>query len=436
MFKIFYLLVSILLIIKEGRAQSIIVNGRIVDRSNASIPYVNISLNHDPTIGTYSNSDGRFEIKANKGDTIVFSCIGYENKMLNISGYTDSIRVTLDSKTYFLDEITIRTDSASEIVENAISSLRKNLPTEKNILQGFFREVIRSDYTYDRLVEAAVDIFDKGYTPAKGNENLLFKIRELRKSEDYLDLDWKASIMNYLSPKNGLHGNEADALFYHDYIRNNKAMFFELMNAPLNKRFLDFVELTVDSTVIFYQDTLFCVNICPKDLKGDFLPSGTIYIRKGDYAVYEMDLTMRLNSQNEQLKNLPFVVPGQDFIFRTIIKYKEYREKMYLSFLYRKSFRQQLNYTKSRKTKGKEGYFYDEKLFITNEIITEKGKFISFKKKERQSKNIDLYSEEWKYNESFWRTYNVLNENPLMPNIRNDLEREVSLDEQFQKKNE
>ena len=73
---------------------------------------------------------------------------------------------------------------------------------------------------------------------------------------------------------------------------------------------------------------------------------------------------------------------------------------------------------------------------MTNEIITENNNLRKFKNKEKQNKDIDLYSEDWEYNEEFWKTYNSVNESPLHPDIKKSLERDHSLTEQFKTKNE
>lgn len=420
---------------KESQKDINSIYGRILDEQNTALPFVHISLKSDPSIGTYSSSDGLFEIKIpttlQHTDSIIFSCIGFDRSAISALAIQDSLVITMRTKTYILNEIVVVPDTAMSIVKRSIKELQNNMPSSKNILQGFYREIIRSDETYDRLTEAAVDVFDSGYKSLVGNTNLQFKIRELRKSEDFMDLDWKASILNYLYPKNGLHGDNADALFYHDYIRNHNGFFLEIINAPLNEAFFNFAALSLDSSFVEGIDTLLCIGISPREPDGDFLPSGKIFIRSSDYKIFQMEYTLKANAERAFAKS--FTVPGKDYASKIIIQYKEYDNKMYLSLLHRISFRQQMNHTKFKESNGKLGVFYDEKLFITNEIISEKNKPSAFKRKERQKKDIDLYSEDWTYNEAFWENYNVVNENPLDPNIEKDLNRGTVLDKQFKK---
>jgi len=411
------------------------IKGRVLSEDKSPLPYAAVSLMNDPSIGTYTNSNGVFSFTISNScinDSLTFSSIGYESakKSINTLDVKDSVYIQLKPKTYLLAEVTVTPDTALAIVRKSVQNLNINLSNDKSILQGFFREIIRSDYTYDRLIEAAVDVFDKGYKSPKDNE-LLFKIREIRKSDDYRDLDWMSSIINYINPTNGLHGN-FESLFFNDYIRNNKCFYEMILNAPLNEEFFSAVLFSIDSVTQYDGNKVICIGIHPKEYSDAILPSGSIHIRSDNFAILQMDFEGRVNPEIE----IPFAVPGQKYMHKTLIQYKEYNNKMYLSFLYRKSFRFDVNSAKFDKAKAKgkhEGYYYHEFLFMTNEIITERDKVKLFRKKERLDKDEDLYSADWKYNANFWKTYNAIIERPLDPNVKKDIERETSLDEQFKK---
>jgi hypothetical protein len=432
------ILISFILIACQASAQStslIRLTGKVVDETNTPMAFVNLSVVADRSLGTYSNSAGEFDFQLPgnlSNDSIIFSNIGYENSVVAIQDLlsakvTQSIR--LKPRVYILQEIVVKPDSALAIIRESIKRLPNTLANEKNILQGFFREIIRSDHTYDRLVEAAVDVFDNGYHSIKDNA-LQFRVREVRKSDDFRDLDWEQSIYNYLRPKSGLH-THFESIFFNDYIRNNSCIYSMLLNAPLNndELYLD-VTLTLDSITNIGPDKIWCIGITHKSDSGSFFPKGTIHIRTRDYAILQMEYEVGLDTEISQL-----TVPDEPYLHKTLIKYKEYNGKMYVDLLYRKAYRFTTNMAKYDKAKAagkRDGQFFYE-LFVTNEIITEKDKVKSFRKKEQYRKNIDLYKADWKYNESFWNTYNSVNERPLLPNIQKDLERESSLNDQYKK---
>jgi hypothetical protein len=425
---IFTFVIASILVVGAQQSPQIII-GKVLSANADPIPFVHITLNSDRSIGTYTDSKGRFELRLPNliSDSIVFTCIGYEDIKRSLPATMDSLQVNLIQKTYVLPELVISTDTALAILKKAVGHLKYNLADNKNILQGFFREIVRSNTTYDRLVEAAVDIFDNGYNPASGNKELQFRIREMRKSEDYMDLDWMGAIFNYLDSGNGLH-SRSNSLFSHDYIRNNAARFAK-DNGPLNDAFFEYASFTLDSVIQYRGERVLSIGIKPNKVSNGAVmsPSGKIYIRERDFAIFQLEFTATINKTD-----LDFLaVRGENIARSVLIKYQEFNNKMYLSMLYMKAYTFKINVTKFFKTDGKEGFLFDEKLFIVNEIITEKDKLQKFRKKEQQKKNMDLYSERWKYTPAFWETYNVVNENPLQPNVKRDLEREVSLEQQF-----
>ena len=434
-YSIIFLLLLIAYLAPAQSTSLIRLTGKVVDENNSPMAFVNLSVTTDKSLGTYSSSTGEFDFQIPASfskDSVIFSNIGYESTVISIGDLiTKKVQtVILKPKVYILQEVVIQPDSAQAIVRESIKRLPSTLASEKNILQGFYREIIRSDHTYDRLVEAAVDVFDNGYRSAKDNA-LQFRVREVRKSDDFRDLDWEQSIYNYLRPKSGLH-THFESIFFNDYIRNNSNPYSILLNASLNddEFYLD-ASVTLDSTTNYGSDKIWCIGITHKSDSGSFFPKGTIHIRTRDYAILQMEYEVGLDTDMSQL-----TVPDEPYLHKTLIKYKEYNGKMYLDLLYRKAYRFTTNMAKYEKAKAagkRDGQFFYELLFVTNEIITEKDKVKSFRKKEQYGKNIDLYKANWKYNASFWNTYNSVNERPLAPNIKKDLEKESSLDEQYRK---
>ena len=57
--------------------------------------------------GTTSGSDGTFSIKVNKGATLIFSIIGYEERQIKIDNDTAALSVGLTSKSTGLNEVVV-----------------------------------------------------------------------------------------------------------------------------------------------------------------------------------------------------------------------------------------------------------------------------------------------------------------------------------------
>ena len=146
------ILISLILIACQASAQStslIRLIGKVVDETNTPMAFVNLSVVADKSLGTYSNSAGEFDFQLPSSlayDSITFSNIGYESSIVAVQDLLTkkiTLPVALKPKVYILQEIVIKPDSALAIVRESIKRLPNTLANEKNILQGFFREIIR-----------------------------------------------------------------------------------------------------------------------------------------------------------------------------------------------------------------------------------------------------------------------------------------------------
>lgn len=58
-------------------AQQINVQGVVYDPSGETVPGANVSMKSNPAVGTVTDIDGNFSLKAFVGDVLVFTFIGY-----------------------------------------------------------------------------------------------------------------------------------------------------------------------------------------------------------------------------------------------------------------------------------------------------------------------------------------------------------------------
>ena len=80
---------------------SVEISGRIIDaETKAPVPYVHI-IHKALGKGTVSNSEGRFSIKMNKMDTLVFSAIGFESYAFTLKEkvQSDKLVITIELNT-------------------------------------------------------------------------------------------------------------------------------------------------------------------------------------------------------------------------------------------------------------------------------------------------------------------------------------------------
>ncbi len=126
---------------QKVQQQQQLVNGKVTSESGP-IPSVTVSIKENPGAVTSTDTDGTFKIEAVKGQTLVFSAIGFNSKEIIVSSNT--LNVELSPMDQLLDEVVV-TGYSSQKKENITASVatvsQKQLQDQKspnisNLLQG------------------------------------------------------------------------------------------------------------------------------------------------------------------------------------------------------------------------------------------------------------------------------------------------------------
>ncbi|MBR5394547.1 MAG: carboxypeptidase-like regulatory domain-containing protein [Bacteroidaceae bacterium] len=136
--------------------QQVSIQGRMVDAETGEpLPYVSIYAEQGKC--TLTNAEGDFKIKTIAGDSLTFSCIGYEK--LKVKAEDLSPVIWLKPYTALLREVTIRPVNAKRILKNTIDNLKKDYDKQsKWTRKYFFRTLIEKQMgTY--LAEAFIKAY-------------------------------------------------------------------------------------------------------------------------------------------------------------------------------------------------------------------------------------------------------------------------------------
>jgi len=98
-------ILTLLLISQSIFAQSLNVKGKVSDATNEPLIGVTIVL-EGTSQGTVSDFDGNFELKANTGDILVFSYIGYLEKKVTVANEA-FLDIILESNSQLIDEVVV-----------------------------------------------------------------------------------------------------------------------------------------------------------------------------------------------------------------------------------------------------------------------------------------------------------------------------------------
>jgi hypothetical protein len=191
-----------ILLLSFGAASQIEITNKILDFSMlAPIESASIYVKNT-TIGTVSNSDGKFILQVPQEfakDTLIISSIGYKSYKIPVIEFDNSLDIYLEEDVASLDEIIliaeIRPKTGNDIVLKAIEKLAINLPDSAYIQKGFLRHKERNKVEFKWLIESAITVYDSGFA-ANSSDYLKINVDQVRKSYDLRDID---SIFNYVA---------------------------------------------------------------------------------------------------------------------------------------------------------------------------------------------------------------------------------------------
>ena len=87
-------------------AQQRNLHGNVMDENDGPLPGVTIILSNDRTSGTVTDEDGSFTLKASVGDTLTFSCLGYEDLVMPVNGFRNG-KIVMESSLFTIDELVV-----------------------------------------------------------------------------------------------------------------------------------------------------------------------------------------------------------------------------------------------------------------------------------------------------------------------------------------
>ena len=421
------------------------------------------------TIGTVSNSDGRFSLVVPgkwANDTLVISSIGYKSMKYVVSEFDGSMDVFLEEDIASLDEVILiaetRPKTGNDIVLRAIEELEENLPDQAYLQKGFLRHKERNKRQYKWLIESALTVYDSSFA-SKTAENLLINVDEIRKSYDLREVDSLFAYTSYLKAKgyqidrryqkldrdtietqslvnaikwNDKRVNGLDKLFKGqlNMVRNANTK-----NALLGPDVLKTHQFILDTVLVDEGKKVYKVRIDKSaeyvglDTKNayneGFEAKGWLYINWDNYAIKKIEYELVAASEIQ--------VRRSRSLFDTLVNhklsitYREFEGKMYPNYIYyetpklvnignRSSDRKKEEETKESK---EEQFYYTVQEILFTEVVQDSMTV----QLTRQGDWSDDIFQNRPYNESFWKSYNVLLESEEEEKLIEDLTRRATL---------
>lgn len=441
---IFFLINTIFIFSIEAQTK---IHCKLEDQQEKAIPYASIKLSPGH-LGTITNANGFFEIKLTNQqefDQIQISCIGYESKIISIDSVLKTtwnnrpITFTLKKQSYQLQEVTVGKQEilkdAQQIFANAIDELPNLLDDKAHIGKYYFRQSHRLDTSINRLIEAAVSIYDPGFN--KNIKDCKFNIDQLQSSLDNRNTNYKDLLGHYLfarkkkrhfgDPRIKSNSSYKDTLiqkiliedldhekasFSKFYISTNMirgtqkgrrkkslriSPFFKNGRPIITKSFLKEHKFKLDSILMYNDDPVFKIKILPskkyppiKYQQHSQIPIGMAYIRIKDFAFLYLDYGYINNPNYKHSRG------KLKFHFRFKVKFEQFNNKLYLSYLHSNRFDYNSDLSRKRRVIQELSI---TKIISNQDTINKQLNTLNWKG--------DIY-EKLPYNQEFWNNYSSM----------------------------
>ena len=116
-------------------SSNVLIEGQVINRDDSlGIPFVHVIKKYTWS-GVISDGDGRFKISVSPYDSLIFSSLGYENKVFSVLAFDssryDSLIIALKEQIYMIDEVEIWQYKTYGQFREAVRNL--DLPEEQEI---------------------------------------------------------------------------------------------------------------------------------------------------------------------------------------------------------------------------------------------------------------------------------------------------------------
>ncbi len=456
-YKYFFVLISLVLIQNLYAQKFISLQGKIRDaKTGKALSYVNISLKNS-TIGTVSNEEGYYSFhipNKNRKDTLWVSSIGYNSYVKPIIQIKDNkLNIKLTPKIYSLSEMLAKPQNALEIVKKAIAKIPENYPAKAINMDGFYREMTFENDTCVEMAEAACEFYYCPYEKFSISTAMdSFFVRKNQMFGNYSEMAVSLYNKNFPNPDDILHIKEARSSKLHHKYR------FKVLadDGPLGLLGIDvknwlgvnypsFVrknKFTVQNIVKYGQTTSYAISIMPKSRNLRKIWEAKIYVDTYNHAIIKLETLWKKNKiKTNRYWNAALYKNKKDKCKdtcrlnyrKTTIEYKQIGKKWYVNYVKIKTdFDYIFSDTYIFKNEHPQiNYKLNSELLI-NKISTNNVYKLS-EEKAFKNKLLNLvYDYDLDYNKMFWENYNLIKKTKLQDSIIKQLEKQETLQEQFE----
>ncbi|MGZ0016477.1 carboxypeptidase-like regulatory domain-containing protein [Yeosuana sp. AK3] len=395
----------------SGYSQNKQIRGFILNESD-SLPLPDVNIYNDKyKFGTITNEHGEYIL--NYPDSIsdfniTISSIGFLSTTLPFKNIPNTLYLK-ESIVQLDDVILVNTNNNIDFVlKKVYENIKINYSNKTHLLKGFYRQtaIKVKDSNYLRVIEADVGFQEYGILKALDRDRI--KIYQYRKSDDKITKKWYHEIakitfgkQNFLVwiKKKDFVKNFVKYKDYHSHYKNILSnYYFEFSNYKM---------INGDLVAVYNYYRKKYINANLQDIA-----KSKLFINLTDYAILKVIQVSVLGPVNAYTFTNP-----DEYIYTKIGNY------YYLNSARNTRFLSGLGNENDKEIEIDKLYIY--------QVIEDRNKFEKIKRKEKEDLTEDVFEKKIKNDTLFWDNYEFLPLVPLKDKLKNVLQQDKSLKEQF-----
>ncbi len=401
-----FILIIWLLIGLNCVAQKLSITKVVCDNSNQKpIELVNVHVVNSKK-GTVTNTNGHFSLVINQDDEIAISALGFQTRLIKLPDLTKDT-IFLNHKVIELDEYKVFSKgmTANDIVRMAMGKTNKLSYNKPYSLNTFYRHSCAENEVYGRLIEASVILHDnKGHKKKYDApiEKIGVEVNQIRRSFDFTqNFDVHDPISIYSTLKYDVYSYTSFLHFYPEDFN------FQLIDTSFYDNALVWV---ISYEYARQQEKNLTENLL--DCKGQLL------IRANDFGILEI--------KEEQHHSYISEYEEHNFQLSWTVKYQEHDGKYFLKYVSEKGKNVDVMKSTVHEVVSRKDHAFQVEMMVVD-LQFENLKKVSSKEPSKDELDAILYDP------VFWENFTVIQDTPLDEKIIQDLEKQATLESQFEK---
>ncbi|QIA06542.1 STN and carboxypeptidase regulatory-like domain-containing protein [Draconibacterium halophilum] len=371
-------------------------SGKLIEnRKGRAVPFASVSILKEP-IGTISNTDGEFLLKVHPSyirDTIVISCMGYEQKMFPANQLLDEDLFILDPASIKIKEVKVTAVTTEKLLVNMRANYKKNYTPSTKLMTAFYRETVQQDKNYISVSEAVMEVLKAPYIGTTRGD--LVRLIKGRKSRDVQPFKW----LNFKLMGGPFTITELDAV--------------KTIETFINPEYEQAYEYQISDVIWYENQPVYVVEFKPES--NEFYPpfEGEMYVHRETFALvhanYHLNKAGLKKAEEIMIKKKPRKVKARPTYVHYQVNYRQYQGKWHLA-----SAKASVKFkVRSRRDRINSEFHSVSDLLITNIQPTDLKRF---NKNERFKRNDIFVEVLGTYDEDFWENYNIIKPNESLRN--------------------